>query len=105
GRAWLDDVISYLDGNRKRLGELVAEELPQVRYSKPEGTYLAWFDFNGTKVPEDVGTFFRDNANVASVDGGACGGTGRKCVRFNFAMPRPMMEQAIHQMGEAVRGL
>lgn len=105
GREWLADVISYLDGNRKRLGELVAEEMPGVQYSMPEGTYLGWLDFTDTKVPEDVGAFFRDNAGVAITDGGACGEVGCKCVRFNFAMPRPLMEQAVGQMGKAVRAL
>ena len=35
---------TYLDGNRRLLGELLAERLPQVRYRPPEGTYLAWLD-------------------------------------------------------------
>lgn len=105
GREWLADVVSYLDGNRKRLGELVAEELPGVSYSMPEGTYLAWLDFSDTKVPLDVGEFFRENAGVAITDGGACGEVGCKCVRFNFAMPRPIMEQAIRQMSEAIGAL
>jgi cystathionine beta-lyase len=105
GREWLADVLAYLDGNRRRLGELVAQELPGVSYSMPEGTYLGWLDFSETNVPEDVGTFFREKAGVAITDGGACGEVGCKCVRFNFAMPRPLMEQAIKQMGAAVRSL
>ncbi|HWV25362.1 MAG TPA: aminotransferase class I/II-fold pyridoxal phosphate-dependent enzyme [Thermomicrobiales bacterium] len=105
GRDWLNDVISYLDGNRKRLAELVAEELPGVQYSMPQGTYLGWLDFSDTKVPVDVATFFRDHAGVAITDGGACGEVGCKCVRFNFAMPRPLMEQAVRQMGKALQAL
>jgi len=105
GRDWLADVLSYLDGNRHRLGELVADELPGVSYTMPEGTYLAWLDFSDTDVPLDVGKFFRDKAGVAITDGGACGDAGCKCVRFNFAMPRPLMEQAIRQMGEALKSL
>lgn len=105
GREWLADVIRYLDGNRRRLAELVAEEMPGVHYAMPQGTYLGWLDFTDTKVPEDVGAFFREKAGVAITDGGACGEVGCKCVRFNFAMPRPLMEQAVRQMGEAVRAL
>ena len=45
GGPWLDDVLAYLDGNRRLLAELLAEQLPGVGYTPPEGTYLAWLDF------------------------------------------------------------
>lgn len=102
---WLDDVVTYLDGNRKRLGELVAEHLPGVKYTQPEGTYLAWLDFTGTKVPENVQEFFCQNAKVAITDGALCGEVGKRCVRFNFAMSRGMLESAISCMGKALRSL
>lgn len=105
GQEWLDDVLAYLDGNRRRLSELVTELLPGVEYSEPEGTYLAWLDFSATAVPEDVDTFFREKAGVSIVNGGACGEVGCKCVRFNFAMPRPLMEQAVGRMSEALASL
>lgn len=105
GEDWLRDVLVYLEGNRDALADLVAEHLPNVTYRKPEGTYLAWLDFRQTRVPEDVGTFFREKAKVAITDGAACGEVGKYHVRFNFAMARPVMEEAIKRMGEAVRAL
>lgn len=105
GEAWLKDVLKYLEGNRDALADLVAEHLPNVTYYKPEGTYLAWLDFRQTRVPEDVGTFFRENAKVAVTDGSACGEVGKFHVRFNFACSRAVMEEAIKRMGEAVRAL
>lgn len=102
---WLDDVMSYLDGNRKLLADLVEEHLPGVTYIQPEGTYLAWLDFTETKVPENVQEFFCQQAKVAITDGSACGEVGKRCVRFNFAMSRQMLEQAICCMGKAVKAL
>ncbi len=102
---WLHDVLSYLDGNRKRLGELVAEHLPGVTYTAPEGTYLGWLDFTATKVPDNVQEFFCEHAKVAITDGSACGEVGKRCVRFNFSMSRPMLETTIERMGEAMRSL
>jgi cysteine-S-conjugate beta-lyase len=102
---WLDGIVAYLDGNRRRLGELVAEHLPGVAYIQPEGTYLAWLDFRETNVPDNVQEFFCEKAKVAITDGSLCGGVGTKCVRFNFAMSRPMLESAIFQMGQAMRAL
>ena len=44
GEAWLDEVLAFLDENRRLLADLLARHLPQVRYRPPDGTYLAWLD-------------------------------------------------------------
>lgn len=105
GEAWLDDVLTYLEGNRDALADLVAEHLPGVKYRKPDGTYLAWLDFTGTGVPDDVATFFREEAKVAITDGSACGEVGKRNVRFNFAMSRPLLEETIARMGKALSAI
>ena len=102
GREWLENVRSYLDGNRRRLGELVAELLPGVSYIMPQGTYLAWLDFSGTGLDGDLAEFFRERAKVAVVNGASCGTVGDRSIRFNFAMPRPILERALHQMADAL---
>lgn len=102
GEPWLQDVITYLDGNRHLLAELVAEHLPGVRYHIPEGTYLAWLDMTATEVPEEAAAFFREHAHVAMVDGSVCGNVGMRCLRFNFSMSRPMLEETITAMGSAL---
>jgi cystathionine beta-lyase len=102
GGAWLDGVLAYLDGNRQLLGALLGECLPGTRYVQPDGTYLAFIDCTalelGGAVPAD---FFRDHANVALVDGAACGRPG--WVRLNFATPRPILRQIVESMGAAAR--
>ena len=76
-----------------------------MKMIKPQGTYLAWLDFTETKVPEDVATFFREHAQVAITDGSACGAVGKRHVRFNFALARPVMTEAIARMGKAMADL
>lgn len=105
GEEWLSGVVKYLEGNRDALEGLVAEHLPGVKYRKPDGTYLAWLDFTDTKVPDDLGEFFRDKAKVAITDGSACGEVAKRNVRFNFAMSRPNLEEAIIRMGKALAEL
>jgi len=102
GQGWLDGVVEYLDGNRRVLGDLLAELLPGVKYTMPEGTYLTWLDFTGLDLGCDLAPFFRDKARVAVTDGNACGEVGSGCVRFNIAMPRPLLEQAVRQMATAI---
>jgi cystathionine beta-lyase len=98
-------VIAYLDGNRRRLGELVDELLPDVGYIMPEGSYLTWLDFTNTGLDGHLSDFFRERAGVAVTEGSYCGNAGRRSIRFNIAMPRPILEQAVDQMACALRDM
>jgi cystathionine beta-lyase len=101
GGAWLDGVLAYLDGNRRLLGELLAERLPGVRYTAPEGTYLAWLDCRGLGLEGSVGQFFLERAGVALVDGPECGAPGAGHVRLNFATPRDVLVRMVDRMAAA----
>lgn len=105
GHEWLAGILDYLDGNRTLMADLVGELLPGVRYTPPEGTYLAWLDFRDTPLDGDLGEFFRERAKVAVVNGGACGTVGERFVRFNLAMPRPLLERSVRQMAEAIQSV
>ena len=103
GGPWLDGVLAYLDGNRRHLGELLAERLPDVRWEPPEGTYLAWLDCRGLGLPTTAGRFFLERAGVAMVDGPECGAPGAGHVRLNFATPRPVLTTIVERMADAAR--
>ncbi|WP_105566780.1 MalY/PatB family protein [Microbacterium halophytorum] len=102
GGDWLADAIGYLDGNRARLGELVAEHLPGARYTPPQGTYLGWIDCAELDIPGSPSDFFAEHAGVVTTDGAHCGVGSATAIRFNFATPRPIMEDALTRMGEAL---
>ena len=101
GAGWLDDVLAYLDGNRRLLADLLAEHLPGVRYTPPEGTYLAWLDCRELGLAEP-GPFFLEEAGVALTDGLLCGASGRQYVRLNVATPRPVLTEVVERMGAAL---
>jgi cystathionine beta-lyase len=103
GADWLDDVLGYLDGNRWFLADLLAEHLPQVRYTPPEGTYLAWLDCRRLHLEGTAGAFFLDRAGVALIDGPECGAPGAGHVRLNFATPRPVLATIVERMAAAVQ--
>jgi len=104
GRGWLEEVLAYNDGNRRELAALLAEHLPKVRYVMPEGTYIAWLDCRGLGLNVSPAEFFREKAGVALTDGASCGAAGQGFVRLIFATPRPILQQAIHQMAAALGG-
>jgi len=102
GLPWLEETLGYLDGNRTYLADLIAEHLPQVRYLPPEGTYLAWLDCRDLGLGESPARFFQDRADVVLTPGEDCGDAGRGFVRFNFAMPRPLIRVAVERMAKAL---
>src|SRR3954470_2009041 len=65
GGPWLDEVLEYLDGNRRLLADLLADRIPEIGYVPPEGTYLAWFDCRALGLGDRPAEFFLDNAGVA----------------------------------------
>lgn len=97
GGPWLAELLDYLDGNRRLLGELVADLLPGVGYAPPEGTYLGWLDFRATGIA-DPAAYFLEKAGVAMTDGARCGDAGRGFARFTFALPRPILREAVERM-------
>lgn len=101
GEPWLDDVVEYLDGNRRLLAELV-DEIPGVSVVVPEGTYIALLDFRETGLTGDLGVWFREHAGVAMTDGSACGEAAIGYTRFVFATPRPVMVEAIERIKRAL---
>lgn len=103
GGEWLDGVVDYLDGNRRMLSRLVSEKLPGVRMIVPEGSYIALLDFRATGLTGDLGEWFREHAGVAMTDGAACGQAAIGFTRFVFAMPRPVLVEAVERIARALR--
>src|SRR5690606_646175 len=107
GGAWLDGVLRYLDGNRQRVSRWMATHLPEARFVAPQGTYLAWLDCRALPLPAGTtaAALFRRRARVALTDGRECGEAGAGHVRLNFAMPRPVLDEALSRMADAIATL
>lgn len=105
GGPWLEDVLSYIDGNRTYFGELLSEHLPAVSYRPPEGTYIAWLDATGlpdVKGDRSWAEFFSQEAKVGLTDGALCGEAGIGHLRLMLATPRHILEKIVEAMAAAV---
>lgn len=104
GTDWLNEVLAYLDGNRRLLADLLPEAAPAVGMTYPDATYFSWLDVRALGLA-DPQAFFLDHAKVALTDGTTFGAVGTGHVRLNFAMPRPLLTEAIQSIGTATRSL
>jgi cysteine-S-conjugate beta-lyase len=102
GLPWLTEAVAYLDRNRRLLAGLLATHLPLARHRMPEGTYLAWIDLSAYDLPASPGAWIAEQARVIVVDGPECGTGGAGSIRFNFATPRPVLEEMVRRMADAV---
>lgn len=68
GTEWLDDLIAGLAANRTLLGELRRTHLPQVSWTPPEGTYLAWLDCSRLGVDRSTTTRTPTTALAVATD-------------------------------------
>lgn len=103
GGPWIERVVGYLDGNRRLLGDLLQEHLPEVVYAMPEATYLAWLDCRPLNLEPDPYTFFLEQAKVAFSAGPNFGTQGAGFVRFNFATSRAIVTEIVQRMAAAVK--
>jgi cystathionine beta-lyase len=97
---WLSEVRAYLTGNRDFLVDYVIKNMPGVRVTVPEATYLAWLDFTQLDLEPSPFEFFFEKARVALSDGAIFGEKGH--VRLNFGTSRSVLTQALNRMNKAL---
>jgi len=101
GREWLDALLATLDGNRRLLSRLLGERLPEVRWSPPDATYLAWLDCRAYGEGDEPRDLFLDRGRVALEAGPRFGAPGSGWVRLNFGTCADILEEAVDRMATA----
>ena len=106
GEAWLDALLVYLTGSRDLLDARLKELIPGARPMRLDSTYLAWVDFSGTGLSaEDVAERVSRRARIFASPGDQFGPGGAGWLRLNFAMPRPLLNEALSRLGSAFEDL
>jgi len=104
GDQWLDAVLELLDSNRRLLGRLLDERLPEVAYQPPEAGYLAWLDCSRLGLGADPAAALLERGRVALSGGPSFGAGGDGFVRLNFATSPALLEQIVERMATGIRG-
>jgi cystathionine beta-lyase len=102
GVGWLDELVDYLDGNRRLLAELLETRLPEVRYAMPEAGYLTWLDCRALGLGDDPSEAFLERGRVALSPGPRFGTQGRGFARLNIGTSRAILAEAVERMAAAL---
>ena len=119
GAPWFDALLPYIDANHDFVENFVRERLEGVRYTKAQGTYLAWLDIaeleEGIEAERHASAlgfdsadhyaeqWFVERAGVQMNPGANYGPGGLGHMRMNLGAPRPLIAEALERIEEAVR--
>ena len=102
GAPWRARALATIDRNRLLLTELLARELPAVRYTPPQAGYLAWLDCGALGLGDDPAKAFLKKGRVALSNGPMFGPPGKGYARLNLATSRGLLEEAVRRMARTV---
>ena len=125
GQEWLDQLLVYIDGNHAFVERYLKEKLPEVTYTKAEGTFLSWLHFG--EIMDEVGVvekaaasqntdkprtetqvfeaWLAETCGVQLNEGMDYGRGGERCMRMNIGTSRQLIELALDNIREAVRSV
>jgi cystathionine beta-lyase len=103
GGPWLDSLTTYLRGNLELVTHFSASSLPGMRPMRPDASFLVWFDARPIDDRTgDVQEFFLNEAKVNMYSGRVYGPGGAGFIRLNIGCPRPILQDALQRMAEAI---
>jgi cystathionine beta-lyase len=99
GDEWYEKVTEYIRRNIEFTYEYVRENLPFVKMSETQGTYLVWLDFNGTGLkPEEIDDIIINKAKLWLDSGRIFGNPGAGFERINVACPKSVLHTALERI-------
>lgn len=104
GESWLDQLLSYLEGNVLFVESFIRDNIPDVEVIRPEGTFLMWLDFRNLGMDsEKLNYLIIHQAGLGMSDGRLFGTGGSGFQRLNIACPRSILDQAMQQLNKIIR--
>lgn len=103
GEPWLNAVLDYIGQNVIYVSDFLSSELPQIKMSPVEATYLLWLDFRelGLK-PDKLKNLIIHDAGLGLNDGTIFGPGGEGFQRMNVACPISRVEEAMSRLKKAI---
>lgn len=95
----MDEQNCYLSGNADMVMEFIDNEMPQVGYVKPEGTFLMWLDFRCMGLTSrKITRILAEKYQLALGNGAHYGVQADGFMRFNIGTSRSMIKTGLMKL-------
>lgn len=106
--AYADAVREYVRANQIFAVDYITRNIPYLKASLPESTYLLWVDCRALMLDQhELERLFIEKARVAPSPGSGYnslhGNEGENFIRLNLACPRSTVEEALGRIKKALR--
>ena len=102
---WLDQLRKYIFGNYRMLCERFAVELPKLKVTPLEGTYIAWVNISATGMTADeLADRLLQRERLRINAGTMYGDSTNSFIRINLACQREILADAINRIIHALNG-
>lgn len=102
GVPWLDAMLAHLDTQVTLLRGLLDQHLPDVSFTTPQASFLAWLDCRALDLELDPAAHFLNQSQVALNSGPTFGPSGAGFARLNFATSAQILEEIVIRMARTI---
>ncbi|WP_196590940.1 MalY/PatB family protein [Pectinatus frisingensis] len=100
---WLDEFILLIAKNKTLCEDFIRENIPQIKITNMEGTYLQWWDCRALGMTKnELETFMTQQALIFGDEGYIFGHSGDGFERINLACPTSILESTLNRLKTAL---
>lgn len=102
GDEWLDALVLYLENNMKMAMDYMDEHLPNMRYMKPDASYLLWLDIRDYQFSQaELKRNLLKRGKVILELGHVYGLEGDGFIRMNLGCPASTVKEGLKRLHQA----
>lgn len=98
GDQWLEQCIEYIYNNFIFLDNYLKENIPQISFNIPDGTYLGWLDFSKLNIEGNLNLRLKNEAKVQLNDGYGFYQPCNNYQRINVACPLDTLKKGLDRI-------
>lgn len=99
GENWYKELLNYLEKNIDFMEEYIKENIPEVTFNRPEGTYLVWLNFRKLNISkEELEKLIRNKGQLVLNSGYSFSETCGHFQRINIACPRYLLKEGLDRL-------
>ncbi|MBN1182138.1 MAG: PatB family C-S lyase [Bacteroidales bacterium] len=103
GEEWLIQLLDYLNINKNFIETYIEQNIPRIRVTYTEATYLTWLNCKELGLNnKDLTRFMVEKAGLGLSEGSMFGPGGEGFQRINFACPKQLLIESMEKLKAAI---